>query len=82
MSTDELVTVYSQGLVYASVCAPADMDPNELERIVNMQAPTGVGSPWRISSESFADGTPNPAPCAHADGAEGDDERRHWLLSC
>lgn len=70
------VRVYTVGLVYASCCAPADMEPAAVAAEVNAQHPTGIDSRWTIEAETFASGAPNPSPC-HDDAA-----RRHWLLSC
>lgn len=72
----EGVTVYSAGICFASVCAPVGMTLAEIERLANLQVPTGVG-PWRKShDEAFANGSPNPCPC------EMTSSRVHYLLSC
>jgi len=72
------VQVYSVGLVRASACAPADTTRDEIERVVNLEHPTGIGSRWQISEDSmFSGGEPMPAPCD-----QNPDGRRHWLLNC
>ena len=76
MEDDDKVYVYSAGFVHCSVCAPAEMTPEEVASAVNLEQPTGISSPWEVSSDpEFADGSPNPAPCSRAG-------RRHWLLAC
>lgn len=66
------VNVYSVGMCYASVCAPQDMERDEVERQTNQAHPTGVG-PWHIADEPFHTGEANPhdAGCGN-----------HWLLVC
>lgn len=73
---DEEITIYSSGLVCCSVCAPAGMDREVVERRVNVAAPTGISSRWRVSDEDFNTGHPNPTPC------EQDSTRLHYLLNC
>jgi len=71
------VQVYAVGLVSASACVKKGIARNEIEMLVNMDQPTGVG-PWKIADdEGFATGEPNPTPC-------NDDpyQRSHWLLHC
>jgi hypothetical protein len=71
------VVIYSKGLVACSVCAPAEMKPDEVEAEVNLQNPTGILSCWKISEDStFRQGGPNPGPC------DATANRRHWLLNC
>lgn len=71
-----VVDVYAVGLVYCSVCAPANMSMEVLTHAVNVQAPTGIGSRWRLSDDpTFASGEPQPGPCS-------DPERLHYLFSC
>lgn len=72
----EDVRVYVHGLVYASVCAAADVPAEKVAATVNVTHPTGIAPQWHIASEPFADGSPNPNPC------EQDGSRVHWLLSC
>jgi hypothetical protein len=68
------VIIYSNGLVHCSVCAPIDMDREAVTDAVNAQHPTGV-TPWHISDEPFADGSPNPSPCNSGPGL-------HYLFVC
>lgn len=71
------VVVYTQGLVYASVCAPADMSIGDLLHEVNMVSPTGLERGWQLSpEEKFRSGEPNPCVC------ELDSMKVHRLLSC
>lgn len=67
--------VYAMGVVHASVCAPRDMEVAEMLARVNSEHPTGVG-PWVLSSQPFADGTPNPTDC------DDHKENIHYLLEC
>lgn len=77
MSDEQGVLVYVSGLVCCSVCAPADMSIEEVERVVNLENPTGISSGWSVSDdETFADGTPMPAPCEKVPG------RVHYLMTC
>lgn len=70
------INIYASGPVSCSVCAEADLSSEEVERMVNRLMPTGIDSPWRISDESFKDGTPNGVECH--DGPT----RKHYLLVC
>lgn len=71
------VQIYSDGLVYCSVCAPKDMPIEEVTTEVNRQQPTGIASQWRLSEDkTFRGGEPNPCPC------EADDTRIHYLFDC
>jgi hypothetical protein len=72
---DPDVQIYAVGLCYASACAGADIDREQVERAVNYRYPTGVG-PWHIADEPFATGQPNPCPCNDVPN------RQHWLLCC
>jgi len=71
----ETPIVYSHGLCYASVCAPADMSIELIERSANLQVPTGVG-PWKLVDESFTTGETNPHDC------ERGPAHLHYLLAC
>lgn len=77
---DKEVTIYAAGLaaglVSCSVCVPAGMDREIVERRVNIADPTGIPSRWRISDESFKSGESNPTPCNQ------DSTRLHYLLNC
>lgn len=69
-----MVIVYKMGLVTASVCAPADMPPEEVAASVTAQE---SGS-WHISEDkTFRTGEPMPAPCDQLP-----ETRKHWLLEC
>ena len=57
------IEIYSWGLVYASVCAPADLPLAEVERQVNVELPTGIGSCWRKDESDFRNGQTNPCSC-------------------
>lgn len=70
------IEVYSVGLVYASVCAKADLPPEEVERLVNEVSPTGISSRWTISPEKFRTGEDNPHQC------ETHSDRKHYLMVC
>ena len=68
---------YAVGLIFASVCAPADMDVETVERQTNESHPTGLDHGWKLAdADTFMSGAPNPSPC------DTDPERKHWLLSC
>jgi hypothetical protein len=68
---------YASGLCCMSVCADKRLTREEIERLANLQSPTGIGSPWKISSDDhFRAGNPNPCPC-NVDGS-----RVHYLLNC
>ena len=67
--------IYSDGLVYISVCSNLGLD--ETLRRVNIEHPTGISSKWRLSSEGFRTGEPNPCAC------DTDPEtHKHYLFSC
>lgn len=71
------VMIYSDGLVYCSVCAPKDMPIEEVTTEVNRQQPTGIASQWHLSEDkTFRDGLPNPTPC------EVESSRIHYLFNC
>lgn len=72
----EGITIYASGIVACSVCVPHDMPREEIERLVNMESPTGISSRWAIAEDSFADGAENPHEC------ELDTSRLHYLLHC
>lgn len=75
MSRNDVV-IYSHGLCCTSVCAAAELTPEEVAQAVNFQTPTGIASPWSVSEDTFANGAPNPNPC------NDNPHRRHWLLTC
>lgn len=68
--------VYSMGVVYASVCARADMTQEEVEDLMNRLHPSGVESRWKVSPEKFRTGEDNPSLCNQ------DPARRHYLMNC
>jgi hypothetical protein len=71
------VNIYTWGLLNASVCVPADMNPAEVEKEVNLAIPTGIESRWEVSdAEHFSGGEPHPCPCEQVPG------RVHRLLTC
>jgi len=71
------VMIYASSLLSCSVCAPAEMPIEEVERIVNQDRPAGTERGWRKSTDAtFAGGQPMPCPC---DVMEG---QQHWLLDC
>ena len=71
------VQVYANGIVCCSVCAPEGMPVELIEEEVNLNNPTGISSPWRVSDdEAFATGEPHPHPCEQVPG------RLHYLLNC
>lgn len=72
------VVVYSHGLVCCSACAPKEMSARQVADEVNVLNPTGISSPWEVSSDRtfFGSEKTNPGPC------EVDASRKHWLLTC
>lgn len=77
MTDNNDATIYAIGICYCSVCAPADMVVEEVERAVNRQRPSGVTMRWSLDDAGeFKNGEPNPCECNH------DSERMHYLLSC
>lgn len=75
--SDGVVHVYSSGLCYASVCAPADMPAEEVERRVRALDDAGTEMGWRISeAPRFSGGQSNPCPCEKETG------RVHRLFAC
>lgn len=76
-NVSDSITIYAQGLISLSVCAPATLSVGEVEAEVNIQNPTGTDSPWRVSEDpTFRTGESNPCVC------ECDHDRLHYLLSC
>lgn len=73
---DEVI-ILTSGLVACSVCAPASMPIEEVERQVNLENPTGISSGWTLSEDkTFASGEPNPCTC------QNDPKRLHYLFAC
>jgi hypothetical protein len=74
-TAERTVNVYSNGIVHCSVCAPKDMEREEVERLTNLANLSGTTHGWRVSDDlTFASGEPNP----HDAGDCG----RHWLMVC
>lgn len=72
-----MISFIAIGPITCSVCAPADLSTEDVERLTNEKHPTGISSKWSISeAKTFATGEPNPCPC------EKGSTRKHWLLSC
>jgi hypothetical protein len=72
------IEIYSQGPVACSVCAPKEMERGEVERLVNLENPTGIESRWHISDDThFASGHSHPGPCP-----DNTLTRTHYLLTC
>jgi len=64
---EDAIGIYRSGLVYCSVCAPADTPVEEVEAFVNSQNPTGISSRWRISDDAnVRQRRPKPMPLQHA----------------
>lgn len=71
------VNVYGCGPFACSVCVPKGMPRETVEDEVNVINPTGISSPWTVSSsERFHTGEEHPKVCEH------DPTRLHWLLEC
>lgn len=80
------IFILAGGLCHCSVCAPADMDLTEVERLTNIELPTGIESNWQFDKDSThfakprdANGQPthtNPCVC------ETDSSRKHYLMVC
>lgn len=74
----ESVVVYSNGIVHCSVCVPKEMSREEIERLVNLENPSGTMDGWQIDeAPTFAAGSPNPGPCDKFPA-----ERLHYLMVC
>jgi hypothetical protein len=65
---------YAVGICAASVCT--SLPVAKAAARLNAECPTGVG-PWRISSEDFKGGQPNPCPCDRAPATH-----KHYLFNC
>ena len=72
----EEVKIYSTGPVFCSACVLKGLGTSYIEQLVNQLSPTGIDSKWKISTENFKDGTPNPTECKQ------DKNRVHYLLNC
>jgi len=74
---DDRVFVYTMGLCHCSVCAPAGMEREVLESLINEEHPTEISSQWTVSKEeTFSGGQKNPSPC------DQDPARLHYLMEC
>lgn len=70
------VEIYSNGLIYCSACADAELTSEEVAQSVNALNPTGLAEEWVPSPDAtFRNGEPNPCAC-NTDAA-----RKHWLLT-
>ncbi len=75
-SLDDVV-ITQRHLVACVACAPRKMPRKEVNELVNVLNPTGIGSRWKITRKrSFPAGGPHPVPCAD------DRNRIHYLLYC
>lgn len=75
--TVDSIQVYSKGIVACSVCVPKDMGTNMIEKLVNMENPTGIESNWELSEDkTFKSGHSHPCECID------DKNRLHYLLHC
>lgn len=71
------VTTIAYGIVFLSLCVPADWTKEQIEEAANVLHPTGIQSSWAISDEShFASGQTNPCEC------ERGPSFKHHLLNC
>lgn len=76
-NTDRTVEVYSNGIEHCSVCAPKEMNPFRIAKIVNEINPTGISTSWAMSTDpTFKGGEKNPCDCPETD------KRQHWLMVC
>ncbi len=72
------VIVYSVGICAASACVEAGLTRKQIEKLVNIQEPTGITSKWKISRDKhFHSGQTNPCPCE-----EHPKKRMHYFLNC
>lgn len=59
--------VYARGLCYVSVCTSLTVE--EATARVNLEEPTGIASPWVMSTApTFSGGEPMPLPCSRHPG--------------
>lgn len=71
------VYMYAQGLVAASVCAPADMGRDEIKAAVDRDYSCGLENGWVFDpAPTFKSGQPNPCLCEREPG------RLHYLMHC
>jgi hypothetical protein len=80
------VTIYSEGPITLSVCAPSEMSAADVLADVERQHPCGTENGWGVSADSWmtwdternekvATGRHGPIPC------DQDPGRTHWLLT-
>lgn len=68
--------IYNWGLLYASVCSSLSLE--ETTEQINRELPTGIKSPWRLSSDkTFHTGETNPCACQ-----QHPDTHKHYLFNC
>ena len=73
---DKPFEAYSVGLVSASACS--SLSPEETEKQMNAEHPTGIGSDWTLADdEAFSTGQPNPCPCEISP-----ETHTHYLFHC
>jgi len=72
----EDVIIYTQGIIFCSVCAKKGLTIQEITDKVNELNPTGIGSKWQLSKEKFKGGEENPAQCNKYP------DRLHYLFNC
>lgn len=69
-------TVYSVGLVNASVCSKLSIE--ETTERLNIEHPTGIASRWMLSKKKrFSDGRSMPCACERYP-----DTHKHYLFHC
>jgi hypothetical protein len=71
----QVFRVYSVGICCCSVCT--NLSDSDAEVRVNIEYPTGITTPWKISEDkTFSGGEPHPSPCPD------DSSCRHILFEC
>jgi hypothetical protein len=73
MESDEF-TIYSTGVVYASVCS--SLSAEDTAQRLNTEMPSGV-QPWKLADEPFNNGAPNPCLCDR-----NPKTHKHYLFNC
>jgi hypothetical protein len=69
-------TVYAHGICAVSVCT--NLSPEEAEKRLNEELPTGIESKWKLSEDkTFAGGQPHPCPCD-----KNPETHKHYLFNC
>ena len=72
---EDKVYVLSQGLCTCRVCAPTKMSKEEVERLTNLECPTGISSKW-IIPDKYHEEQAKPVTC------KDDSSRTHYILYC